>query len=327
MRRSRKRRSRCFLLVGGGGFIGSHVTRQLADAHGENATIRVFGRDSLRVRENLADIGGIEVIQGDVANQGELAAALEQVTDLVYMVHTTVPATSMRDLTFDLETNVPPIIFLSQRLAEMRSVERFIFLSSGGTVYGEPVSREPIGEDHPLQPVSSYGLTKLISEHYVRLCLQGSHVRLYILRPSNMYGERQNLGRPQGAVGHFLKAAARGEPLTLYGDGTTVRDYLYVGDLARAVLQCLEDEDASRGAVRVFNVGSGRGVSLEEMIELLQGVTGRDLPVQRLPARDFDCHYNVLAADAIRRELAWQPRVSLEEGLYKTWRWILRKLR
>lgn len=230
----------------------------------------------------------------------------------------------MADLTFDLESKVLSLIRLLEILRESGSVCRFVYFSSGGTVYGEPREPCPIPEDHPTRPISGYGLTKLVAEHYIRLCLSGSDVRSYVLRPSNAYGERQNLHRPQGAVGHFLKALATGLPIVLYGDGSVVRDYVYAGDVAEAVRLCLKDKTASPGEVKTFNVGSSVGVSLQELVERIQTVTGKTFAIECRPDRSFDCRYNVLDYSAIRGALGWQPEVDLDEGIGKTWAWIQR---
>jgi len=307
------------LVIGGGGFIGSQVVRTLCAS---GRAVRVFGRSSLRARNNLDGVEGVEIFEGDVANHGEVEAALDGVEEVLYLVHTTVPASSMKDLTFDLETNVPPLIYVVQSLARHETARRLVFLSSGGTVYGDVDDAVPITEHHPLVPISSYGLTKMIAEHYIRLCLAGGHVAVDVLRPSNVYGPRQNLDRPQGAVGHFLRALQQGTSVTIFGDGGTVRDYLYVRDLAEAVRLCLDDSGAQPGVVRTFNVGTGSGVSLRELIGIIEGVVAKPLSVSRQPARGFDCEFNVLSPQKIGREIGWTPEVELEEGIRETWRWM-----
>lgn len=307
------------LIIGGGGFIGSHVARCLAE---RAVPVRIYDLNGVQAENNLAGVDGVELICNDVFNQSGVKAALQGVTQVVYLAYTTVPASSMEDLAFDLQSNVSPLIRLIESVRESGSVRRFVYLSSGGTVYGEQHIQCPISEDHPTCPISGYGLTKLVSEHYIRLCLSGSNVRGYVLRPSNAYGERQNMHRPQGAMGHFLKALATDAPIVLYGDGSVVRDYVYAGDVAEAIRVCLEDETASPREIKTFNVGSGVGVSLWELVKRIQVITGKTFEIDRRSDRSFDCRYNVLDCSAIRDALSWQPQRSLDEGISKTWAWI-----
>ncbi len=310
------------MVVGGSGFIGSHLVHHLAD---EGRHVRVLGRDPNKFRLNIGELEGVELYLGDVLQPAGFQSALEDVSDVVYLAFSTVPASSMRDLRFDLESNVVSLIGFLEALQEHPSVRRFVYISSGGTVYGNPALPERIVEDHATFPISSYGLTKLTSEHYVRLCLADSAIQAYILRPSNAYGERQDLGRNQGAMGHFLRSLAQDVPITVYGDGGVVRDFVYAGDLARAVALCLTSDGECEIAKATFNVGSGVETSIAQLIDLIEHVTGKQFSINRLPARDFDCTYNVLDISKISDALGWQPQVSLEEGILRTWDWTQRQ--
>lgn len=307
------------LVLGGSGFIGSHLVRHLRES---GFYVRVFGRDYEKFQRNIGDERAIEFHQGDISNTKAVETTLADVTDIAYLVASSVPETSMKDFGFDMQSNVFPLIKLLQMARTRDHIKRLVYISSGGTVYGNPKVPEPLTESHLPIPISSYGLTKLIGEHYVRLCLSGSHVRSYILRPSNAYGERQNLGNGQGAVGQFLLSLARQAPITLYGDGSVVRDFVYVEDLVRSVALCLADNSSSDENVSTFNVGSGKGISIAQLVETIEQVTGKKFVVQWQPDRGFDCRYNVLDIRKIRQTLRWQPQVPLEEGIKKTWRWI-----
>ncbi len=304
------------LIVGGAGFLGIHITKCLL---ANNIPTKIFDRNCMGIRKKLHNIDDLEIATGDVYNKKELDDTLEGITDIVYLAHTTVPSTSMGDMLFDLESNILPLVSLLQLLPEKNTIKSFVYFSSGGTVYGNTLSDQPIRENLPLYPVSSYGLTKLIAEHYIRLCLSKSKICSYIMRPSNAYGEWQNLKKPQGVVGHFLKAILNDKPIVLYGDGKIVRDYIYAGDIAEAVRLCIVDEKSASGGINFFNVGSGRPVTLLELMEAIQNITGRTFKVNRLPKRDFDCNYNVLDSSAIKTNLGWSPIMKLEDGIKKTW--------
>ncbi|UCD80722.1 MAG: NAD-dependent epimerase/dehydratase family protein [Desulfobacterales bacterium] len=307
---------RC-LIVGGGGFLGSHLVSHLT---AKGFKIRVFDRNRLHLEQNLGDVQGLQIIYGDIGNQDKARAGLAGVTDVVYLAGSTVPANSMLDVAFDLTSNALPLIGLMQLLRKAESIRRVIYLSTGGAIYGDSHRPRPIPESHPTRPVSSYGLTKLIGERYLDFFLANTEIRGYVLRPSNAYGERQNLRRPQGAVGHFLQALMADSAIVLYGD--VVRDYVYAGDVAEAIRLCIEDTTTAPGSVQTFNVGTGRGVSLTELVERIQNITGKTFNIVRHPGRSFDCRYNVLDCGVIGRLLGWKPRVALEEGIDITWQWI-----
>lgn len=311
--------SKLCLVLGGSGFIGSHLVRLLV---ARGFRVRVFGRDYQKFQRNVGESKAIEFCRGDITNAKVLESALTEVTDIVYLASSTVPETSMKDFGFDLKSNVVPLIHFLQMIRGRDHVRRFVYFSSGGTVYGNAEVYKPIAESHPALPISSYGLTKLIGEHYVRLCLSKCHVRTYILRPSNAYGEKQTLGGGQGAVGQFLLSLAKQVPITIYGDGDIVRDFIYVQDLARAVVLCLECSLPTDSPVATFNVGSGTGTSIAQLVEAIEKVTGKNFVVQRQPDRGFDCLYNVLDITEVCQALDWLPQVPLEEGIKRTWRWI-----
>lgn len=309
--------NRLVAVIGGTGFIGSHLIDALAS---RRLPTRVFGRTL--ERPYLTELRqGVELIAGDVGSRSDVALALAGATDVVYLAQSTVPATSMGDLQYDLASNVLPFISFLEQLGKSPTARRLIYISSGGTVYGNPREAQPFVEDDPTRPVSSYGLTKLVCEHYVRLILGASPIASYILRPSNAYGERQDLTRRQGAVGIFLKALHEREPITLYGGGAVVRDYVYVGDVVDAILSCLDDAEF-RPKPTIYNVGSSRGLSLLQLVRCIEDVSGESFTIHNAPARPFDCTFSVLDINAIQSDLGWNPRVSLNEGIARTWAWI-----
>jgi UDP-glucose 4-epimerase len=175
--------------------------------------------------------------------------------------------------------------------------------------------RLPITEDHPTNPISSYGVVKLAVEKYILMYQVLYGIAPVILRPSNPYGPRQGTSGIQGVVAAFLSRLKRGEPITIWGDGSTVRDYIHVSDLvALAVLAARSSETG------LFNVGSGKGHSLNDIIETISRVIGIQPVVEHELGRDFDVRQIVLDATLAERKFGWKPVVSLDEGLAQTWR-------
>lgn len=298
------------LVLGGGGFIGSHLAQALAQA---GHRVRVFDRPRGRF---LPLLERCEVVTGDFLRAEDVARALEDIEVIFHLVCTTVPKSSNEDQAADVEANVAGTLRLLD-LCRSRGARRLVFASSGGTVYGVPRAL-PIDEAQPTQPISSYGIHKLMVEKYLHLnqVLHGLDYR--VLRIANVYGERQRIETAQGAVAVFLDRIRRGEALQIWGDGSVVRDYVYVGDVVQAFLKVL----GHGGGERVFNIGSGAGVSLSRLVDEIARVVGSRPAVDYTPARRFDVPANVLDASLARRALGWQAATPLGEGLRRAWEWV-----
>ena len=296
-----------FLVLGGCGFLGSVVTKRLVK-NGWN--VRVFdkeGTDQSRLKTVLPKI---ELVYGDFMNAGDLQRALEGVSTVLHFIGTTIPQTSMQDIDFDIQTNVLGTVRLLELTRAMK-VERFIFSSSGGTVYGVPEEFRPLRETDRTEPISAYGVSKLTVEKYIQLFSVNYRLPAIIFRFSNPYGPSQSVNRQQGAASVFVDKALRGEELSIWGDGTVVRDYLYEEDLADAVESVLHHPDAGG----VMNVGTGIGTSLNQLRGLVEQSLSLTMKVNYLPSRSFDVPYNVLDCTKIQRATGWKPRHSLQDGI------------
>ena len=194
--------------------------------------------------------------------------------------------------------------------ARASGVERVVFVSSGGTVYGVP-EQIPIPETHPTHPICGYGIHKLSVEKYLHLYEQLHGVPYRVLRLSNPYGIEQVANRPQGVIGNFVYKALHGEPLEIWGDGSVVRDYVYIEDVMDAFLRVATHE----GPARVFNIGSGEGHSIVDIREIIEEAVGRALDVTYGGARDVDVPANVLDVSLARRELRWEAHTPLLAGV------------
>jgi UDP-glucose 4-epimerase len=306
------------LLLGGGGFIGSAVAdRLIAEGH----RIRIFERPRVVPYRDFGPDEAVEWVGGDMQSVHDIAAAVEGMDAVLHFASTTLPKNSNEDPVFDVQSNLVSMIQLLGAMAAA-GTGRIVFISSGGTVYGPP-RYLPIDEEHPTNPIVSYGIVKLAIEKYLLLYERMHGIRPIILRLANPYGERQRAETAQGAVGVFLHKVLRGQSIEIWGDGSVVRDYLYIGDVAEAFVKAI----AYEGASRVFNISSGKGESLNELLQILEREVGRSIERRYLPGRPFDVPASVLSNDLAARELDWAPRVSLEEGVGLTAAWIRSALR
>lgn len=303
---------RRIVVLGGTGFLGAEIVRSLVAA---GARVRAVARRPPEP-EAEARLEGAELMRGEIASPGLLDAALDGADHVVYAVGCPFPAESNLDPVGDVEQTLPNLLHTLQA-ARARPNARFTFLSSGGTVYGNP-ERLPVPEDAACWPLTSYGIMKLAAEHYVAMYRMLYGVDGHVLRIANAYGPTQRPGRGQGVIAAFLDAARRRRPVSLYGDGSIVRDYVHAEDVAAAVA-------AIAGLAEVppiCNVGSGVGHSVAEVLELIEQFTGLRFQVERLPDRRFDVRSVVLDVALLGRLVPWRPR-SLRDGVYSTWSALL----
>jgi UDP-glucose 4-epimerase len=302
------------VILGGAGFIGSHV----ADALVENGyPVRVFDLPH-RKTTNIAHFANrIEILEGDFENRTDLEHALQDAEYIFHLVGTTLPQNSNQNPIYDIESNVIGTLRLLQ-IAQTARVKKIIFISSGGTVYGIPETI-PIPETHPTFPLNAYGISKLAIEKYLHLFYHLYGIEYVVLRVSNPYGERQQtVGAQQGVVSVFMDRIRQGQPITIWGDGSIVRDFLYVKDMAQTFLLALKHTARHR----IFNVGSGTGTSINELLAMLAHITGITPQVNYTPGRAADVPCNILDTTRIRAEWGWSATTSMETGLAQTWEWV-----
>ncbi len=305
---------RC-LVLGGNGFLGSHLAEGLVE---KGYGVRVF--DSFDTgMENLETVRGrVEIMEGDFFSEADVLQALKGMDYVFHYISTTVPATAVKDPVYDIQANVVGTVRLLQ-LAVDSNIKRVIFPSSGGTIYGEP-ARLPVPETHALNPIDPYGISRLAIEKYLHYFHRAYGLDHLILRYSNPYGERQSPHGQQGVIPVFLNKIKTGERPVIYGDGSMERDYIYVGDAVEATIAALE----KRTPHRVFNVGSGAGTSLNQLIELMSGVVGKTIEPVYADDTTVRVQKVVLDISLIRDEVDWKPGTSLHEGIERTWRWLTR---
>lgn len=295
------------VVVGASGFIGSHLVDGLLAA---GYRVKALARHLPGLISPVAQAHpALKLCPLSMGNGLALQEAIEGADLVFHLASGSLPQSSNRDPQADVQVNLLGALNLLEA-ARLTGVQRMVMVSSGGTVYGVP-QQVPIPETHPTDPTCSYGITKLSIEKYVSLYRQLHGLDGLVLRLANPYGERQRLDSTQGVVPVFLGKALRGEPLQIWGNGSTVRDFLYVSDVVAALLAAAQYQ----GEERLFNVGSGEGLSLNQLVAMLEGELQRPLEVQYLPSRGFDVPTNVLCIERAQRCLGWNPEVSLSEGL------------
>lgn len=301
------------LILGGRGFLGSHLCDAIAS---QGHRVRVFDRPDAAMPEDSPGASTAEFVPGDFANPQDIDAALNDIDVIFHLVSTTLPKSSNDNPVYDIQTNVVGTMHMLDA-ARRAKVRKIVFCSSGGTVYGTP-GQISIPESHPTNPVCAYGIGKLSIEKYLHLYHVLHGIDYCVLRLANPYGPRQRVSGAQGAATVFLHKAMMGETLEIWGDGSVVRDYLYIDDAVDALCRAMRHT----GEPRVFNIGSGTGHSLNELIGDIENVLQREVSRRHLPGRPFDVPANVLDIGLAREALAWQPTTTLRDGLARSMEWM-----
>lgn len=294
------------LVLGGTGFLGAQLTSKLLN---ENFSVRVYAKT---INNHLASFPNCEFVTGDFAEGTNLEKALEDIDVVFHLISVSIPSTSNENMITDVEGNLIGSIRLLETMKRMH-VKRIIFISSGGTVYGNPQVL-PVSESHPLQPICSYGIVKASIENYLNMFVQLHDFKVAILRLSNPYGSSQSNIGVLGSIATFFQKINKAEPIKIWGDGSTVRDYIYINDVLAAMMAVLLQENCG-----VFNIGSGIGHSLNEVIDIIASIVGRKPIIEYLPSRPFDVHKIYLDISKSVQELHWQPQFSLQKGCEEFW--------
>ena len=299
------------ILLGAAGFLGTNLVIELAKDR-ENE-ITVVDRDETRLK-TLKDLEmhNLHLVQSELNADTDYVKLIEGNQLVYHLVSSTVPTTSNQRIAEEFKENV----VLSVNLLEAcvcRHAEKVIFFSSGGTVYGRE-SRCPHNEESPMMPISSYGVQKLTIEKLLYLYNYMYDLDYRIIRLANPYGPYQRPDGVLGAVSAFTYKALRGEEIQVYGDGSVVRDFIYVDDAIRGVQKIVNGESPHR----IFNLGCGYGTSIRQLLETIEKVLNSHLNVQYMEARTVDVPVSFL--DISRYEAAYGPLdpLSLEKGIRKT---------
>jgi UDP-glucose 4-epimerase len=235
---------------------------------------------------------------------------------LIHMASSTVPSSSIHDPVGDIENNVVGTVNLLMQIPNT-SIKKVIYFSSGGTVYGNPTYM-PVDENHPLAPINPYGISKVACESYLRYYASKFNFQYNIIRPSNPYGPGQPVDGIQGVIAAFLSRVLTGQELKVWGDGTAIRDYIYIEDLIEFVSKLIASDQSGN----VFNVGSGIGCDINEIIKVISEISCTSPRVLNMgtPASNVDQIY--LDISRARTLIDWEPKFSLKEGIELFYRYM-----
>ena len=295
------------IVTGGAGFIGSHVVDALVAQDAEVAVVDSLVHGS---KDNVPAAAELHV--------RDIREPLDDVFDAVRpeaVFHLAAQAdvrVSVERPVEDAEVNVLGTVRILE--SARKHGAQVVFSSTGGAIYGD--CTRPAPEDSPCQPLSPYGTAKLAGEEYLRAFNRLYGTRHIALRYGNVYGPRQDPHGEAGVVAIFLGALLRGEQARIFGDGSQTRDYVYVGDVARATISTIGHEGG------VFNVGTGRETSVTELYELCARVAGSDMPAEHAPARLGELQRSYLDTTLAAETLGFSAMVDIEDGLRSTWDWV-----
>jgi len=306
------------LVTGGAGFIGSHV----ADLFIENDyEVEIIDDLSSGKRENVPEQA--ELHETSVTSFDAAAAVLRGKFDvLVHLAAQMDVRRSVADPVFDASINIRGMLNLLEAVRQTHRNTRVVFTSTGGAIYGD-FNTPPNFETYPKEPESPYAISKLAAEYYLTYYGRMHGLEHAAVRFGNVYGPRQDPHGEAGVVAIFCNRILAGQPLTIYGDGLQTRDYVYVGDVAAAVWRGAHCDLPPVGPMdtRAFNIGTGVGTSVVELARLLQEAAGSNVEVEFAPRRPGEQQESYLNIDKARDLLGWEPKVSLAEGLGKTFQW------
>ncbi len=295
-------------ILGAGGFIGQNLAQKLIlDGHDVTSFVR---------NSRLADPStlGREIVF-DFSKLTGMSELLNSFDAIYHLVSSTNPSKSSNSPRFDAQENLMASLDLMEILKDNPRT-RLVFVSSGGTVYGIPQT-VPITESHATNPVSFYGVSKLAVEKYLHAYSVNTKLDYVVLRLSNPFGPGQVNNKGQGLIPTIVESAMLDKPLRVWGDGSSVRDYLYIDDAVDGISRVISQQCKTS----LFNIGSGFGTSVLELVGHVEEITKKKISLVFKKQRTFDAPANVLDISLAKSELSWTPKTELREGLEATVRW------
>ncbi len=302
------------LILGGSGFVGSNLAARLC---GDGHRVVTVSRSPLRTIVGAP--GEHEHVDTTLDDLGTLGAYLAACDFLFHLASDTTPGTSALQPTLEGLNNIQPTTKLLESL-QTSSGMLLVYVSSGGAVYDSTIE-PPYTEGTPCNPKSYHGAAKLAIEHFLQAYTVQTGNPTVVLRPANLYGPGQHAKRQFGIVPTILECVRETRSFTIWGDGSTVRDFLYIGDFLELCTCLIEKREQFKG-YRTYNAGTGVGCSISRLCDTIETVTGQSIHRQFLASRDIDMPAVVLDSSQARAELGWLPTTSLEAGIERTWQWF-----
>lgn len=300
-------------ILGASGFIGINLALALAKA---GHSVRCFDRSFNNAVALQLKYNGISLLKGDFFSHEDVSHALTGSEACFHLISTSVPITSNANPTKDAHENIIGTLQMLD-IALAVGVRKIIFPSSGGAIYGKTLN-DLTDETTPTTPISSYGIAKLTIENYLRLYNNLYGLDYVVLRVANPYGPFQRTDSCQGIISIFLGRILRNEPICIWGDGSIIRDYLYIDDLTKAFFAALEIQPPDK----IINIGSGIGTSINELIDIFRDIVDKNFQVEYKPERNLEIPRSILNIQRASIMLHWSPTMSLEQGVKKTWDWL-----
>ncbi|MDD5396689.1 MAG: NAD-dependent epimerase/dehydratase family protein [Candidatus Moranbacteria bacterium] len=303
------------LILGADGFIGSNLAKSL----NKDEKYKIFAFDLFKdgFSKNLDCFGDdFIMIQGNFLNRDDLKKALKGIDYVFHFISLTTPGSSMNDPLIDIDTNIRGTITLLDECANAK-VSKVIFSSSGGAIYGD-TQKELLNENDSTNPISPYAISKLTIEKYLEYYKINRGLEYLILRYANPYGPGQNLVGSQGIIPIFLNLIKQGKPITIFGDGNNIRDYIYIDDLIN-ITKLLFTKTTK---YNIYNVGSGFGLSISSLVGMIQEIVGKKIEIDNQPDREVDVKSIVLNMDRTRNEVGNISIINLKDGIRKTWEYL-----
>ena len=299
------------LILGGSGFIGSNLIASLLSS---GHLVSNFDRPGTSPKQ--FDINSnYRFVPGSITDNSHLRNVFNQepFDCIVHLVSSLIPSSDYDEFFADREINLTAGYEIVKNMMS-NGCRKIIYFSSGGTIYGKN-GKDINTELDPLCPLNYYGYSKLAMEEFYRLSSRIHAINHIIIRPSNPYGSGQNLFGKQGLITVALGRILQNKPIEIWGDGNVVRDYIHIQDLSKAIISLIESNVENQ----VFNIGSGQGHSVNDIIQIIQDVTGKNAGIEFKPSRPVDIPVNILSIDKLKAATNWEPTINLKEGIILLW--------